>query len=120
MYQIQCPYGEILDKLTIMEIKLARCNANQFVSLQCEYDALLKYKPTEPELFPLFEQLRVINHQLWDYEDAIRLKSKMYSFDAVYIHIAEQIHKMNDTRHGLKRQISQLAGSILEEKIYKD
>jgi hypothetical protein len=123
MYQIRCSYGEVLDKLTIIEIKLARCNTEQFLSIQCEYDSLLKYKPkpTDTELFALFEKLGKVNQQLWDYEDAIRIKSKLGSFDAEYIHTAEQIHKTNDIRHELKRQISGFVdSSIVEEKIYKE
>lgn len=119
-YTIQCSYGEIIDKLTILEIKLSKCNnEKQKINIKNEYDGLKKYKQCGMEMSELYEELKVINQILWDYEDKIRIKSRLKEFDKEYISISEQIHIHNDLRYEIKKRISILTNSyIVEEKIY--
>lgn len=119
-YTIQCSYGEIIDKLTILEIKLSKCNnEKQKINIKNEYDELKKYRHCGMEMSELYEELKVINQILWDYEDKIRIKSKLKEFDKEYISISEQIHIHNDLRYEIKKRISLLSNSyIVEEKIY--
>lgn len=119
-YTIQCSYGEIIDKLTILEIKLSKCNnEKQKINIKNEYDALKKYKQCGMEMSELYEELKLINQLLWDYEDKIRIKSRLKEFDKEYISISEQIHIRNDLRYEIKKRISVLTNSyIVEEKIY--
>lgn len=119
-YTIQCSYGEIIDKLTILEIKLSKCNnEKQKINIKNEYDALKKYRRFGMEMSELYEELKVINQILWDYEDKIRIKSRLKEFDKEYISISEQIHIHNDLRYEIKKRISLLSNSyIIEEKIY--
>jgi hypothetical protein len=119
-YTIECSYGEIIDKLTILEIKLSKCNnEKQKINIKNEYDVLKHHKQCGMEMSELYEELKVINQILWDYEDKIRIKSKLKEFDKEYISISEQIHIHNDLRYEIKKRISLLSNSyIVEEKIY--
>lgn len=119
-YTIQCSYGEIIDKLTILEIKLSKCNnEKQKINIKNEYDVLKQYKQCGMQIGELYEELRSINQILWDYEDKIRIKSRLKEFDREYISISEQIHIHNDLRYEIKKRISLLSNSyIVEEKIY--
>ena len=114
--QIPCSYGEILDKLTILEIKLSKClDEDKKRNIQNEYNALYKYKKDDD----LYSKLKDINQKLWDCEDAIRIKSQKKEFDEDYILISENIHTYNDRRYEIKKEINITYHSFLiEEKIY--
>jgi len=127
MFTITCSFGEIIDKATILEIKLAKATGTQKVNIQTEYDGLKSHlKPVlDPGKMPVFnkmvDELRRINQTLWTLEDTIREKSKSQAFDQSYIQVAEAIHKTNDDRYQTKRSLNSLVGStIVEEKIYSD
>ena len=113
---IPCSYGEILDKLTILEIKLSKClDEDKKINIQNEYNALYKYKKDDD----LYSKLKDINQKLWDCEDAIRIKSQKKEFDEDYILISENIHTYNDRRYEIKKEINITYHSFLiEEKIY--
>ena len=69
----------------------------------------------------LFLLLKSINNKLWNYEDDIREKGQNKEFDQTFINIATNIHKTNDLRYKIKRQINEKYNSnIIEEKIYKN
>ena len=119
LYTIPCSFGEIIDKLTILEIKLSKATGLQKDNIQAEYDALKVYltNPTA-EYMKFLDELRTINRTLWDLEDDIRIKSQQKKFDASYIQIAEAIHTTNDRRYQVKRSLNTLMGSsLVEEKI---
>lgn len=117
---IPCSYGEIIDKLTILDIKLSKClDEQQKKNIQNEYNALKNHKKETEPLRSLFYELKTINTLLWDCEDNIRLKSKLRQYDEDYISISEHIHQYNDQRYAIKRKINQQYNSyISEEKIY--
>jgi hypothetical protein len=120
-YNVQCSYGEIVDKLTILEIKLSKSNDDlKSKHVMDEYNTIKHLKQSGFQFNELYEELKNINKILWECEDKIRIKSKLKEFDREYISISEQIHKKNDCRHNLKRSISIMYQSyIVEEKIYK-
>jgi len=119
-YIIECSLGEIIDKLTILTIKLKKApNLEQKNNIQREYDSLIKYKTNDRDLLKLFDDLLVINNKLWDLENNIRIKSKNKQFDQEYINITESIHQTNDKRYKKKNELNICFNSnIKEEKIY--
>lgn len=80
-----------------------------------------KYSPKVKSNDILFYKLYDINRILWDLEDNIRIKSLKKEFDEEYIKYAENIHKENDRRYLLKKEINEKYNSFLiEEKIYSN
>jgi len=121
-FSIEVSIGEILDKLSILQIKLEKCNSiikrNQ---LQNQYDKLKNFKDLDITTQSFFNQLYEINKTLWDLEDNIRLKSHKEQFDSEYIATAENIHKNNDKRNSIKNNLNQIYKSnMLELKFYKE
>lgn len=119
---IPCSYGEIIDKLTILEIKLSKATSpSQINHIKKEYNLLSHHKKNDESFMQMYNELKHINMKLWDYEDKIRLKSRNKEFDTEYISIGEGIHKTNDERYAIKKRINQTYHSyIIEEKIYKN
>jgi len=120
IYSVSCSFGEIIDKLTILEIKIDKCICEtQQKNIQNEYDQLRKHMMTDDDFIRLYKELKHINNTLWDYEDQIRIKSKHKEYDNAYILISEGIHLYNDKRYELKKRINKAYNSyIIEEKMY--
>ena len=125
--QLQVPVsvGEVLDKITILQIKLAHISdANKRVNIQNELDALLPLVAgdgfTTDEMQGLMAELKSVNEALWDIEDDIREKEAAKSFDAEFIKLARAVYVTNDKRAEIKKQINLVTGSALfEEKSYE-
>ena len=125
--QLQVPVsvGEVLDKITILQIKLARIsNAAKRANIQNELDALLPLMGgdafTTDQMQGLMAELKSVNEALWDIEDDIRQKEAAKSFDAESIRLARAVYITNDKRAGIKKQINLATGSALvEEKSYE-
>ena len=119
---VECSYGEVVDKLTILTIKLMKVeDPVQKCNIQKEYDKLVPMARKDDELYDvLFRRLLAVNEKLWMMEDFIRMKSSKREFDQQYLACAEGIHRTNDERYDIKRQINRAFKSeIVEEKIYK-
>ena len=113
--------GELLDKITILEIKVLHLRGEglahgvQDLSLLRQVLGDLAF-PVEQERF---SDLKSINQSLWTIEDAISDKERQGQFDAEFVELARQVYLQNDRRAALKRQINQAYGSVLcEEKAY--
>ena len=125
--QLQVPVsvGEVLDKITILQIKLAHISdANKRVNIQNELDALLPLVDgdgfTTDEMQGLTAELKSVNEVLWDIEDDIREKEAAKSFDAEFIKLARAVYVTNDQRAEIKKQINLATGSpLIEEKSYE-
>ena len=125
--QLQVPVsvGEVLDKITILQIKLAHISdANKRVNIQNELDALLPLVDgdgfTTDEMQGLMAELKSVNEALWDIEDDIREKEAAKSFDAEFIKLARAVYVTNDRRAEIKKQINLATGSaLIEEKSYE-
>ena len=125
--QLQVPVsvGEVLDKITILQIKLARISdANKRVNIQNELDALLPLVAgdgfTTDEIQGLMAELKSVNEALWDIEDDIREKEAAKLFDAEFIKLARAVYVTNDKRAEIKKQINLVTGSaLIEEKSYE-
>ena len=126
--KIEVSNGEILDKLSILELKM------RFIKNQSQKDNIIKeYKflktvsmgilDKDDDIFPfdLYEALSNINLRLWNIEDSIRLKEKNKEFDDEFVDLARAVYYTNDERSKIKKEINLQTGSeFLEEKSYKD
>ena len=117
--KISCSFGEIVDKVTILKIKKGKAkDKNILRNIVKELVVITKENPSVSQNDKLFQELSEINKQLWTLEDNIREKGEK-EFDQDYIKYAELIHKTNDKRYLLKKQINEKYNSYLrEEKIY--
>ena len=125
--QLQVPVsvGEVLDKITILQIKLAHISdAAKRANIKNELDALLPLVAgdafTTDQMQTLMAELKSVNEALWDIEDDIREKEAAKSFDAEFIRLARAVYITNDKRAEIKKQINLATGSALvEEKSYE-
>ena len=125
--QLQVPVsvGEVLDKITILQIKLAHISdANKLANIQNELGALLPLVAgdvfTTDAMQGLMTELKSVNEALWNIEDDIREKEAAKTFDAEFIRLARAVYVTNDRRADIKREINLMTGSALvEEKSYE-
>ena len=115
--RIEVSKGELIDKITILEIKDDRVkDEEKLKNIRHELDVLLKYEFETPLLK---ERLKVVNNSLWDFEDAIRKLEDESDFGEKFIKLARNIYKFNDERARIKKLINVEQGSdIVEEKSY--
>lgn len=120
---IPVSWGELIDKITILEIKsenIARIDALKNV----RHELSLLQELAEPalaseEIASLKSRLRVVNEELWNVEDRIREKEAAQEFDADFIALARSVYQRNDERSALKKTINErLSSAIVEEKSY--
>jgi len=116
--------GELLDKITILEIKAeVITDPARHANVMHELATLDAVRQNEvaslPELEALYLELQSVNRQLWRIEDDIRAIERTGLFDERFIELARSVYRNNDERAALKRRINQLTGSdIVEEKSY--
>ena len=117
--------GELLDKITILEIKSERMTgADKLAHVRAEL-ALLRAAwdrsvQDDETLCALRAQLRQVNQELWEIEDAIRARERAGEFDADFIELARSVYFTNDRRAQIKQELNRLLGSgIVEEKSYQ-
>ena len=111
--------GELLDKLTILEIKLEKINDKGSLKIiEKEYQALKNTDLSEidkKQYKSLFDELKSINRKLWDIENEKRLCEKKSDFGEKFIKVSRDVHFMNDNRAKVKSKINKIFGSIIEE-----
>lgn len=119
MINVPVSVGELLDKISILQIKSKRiCDPDKLANVRRELDALTQ--AANGVRMPDHEsQLYGVNCLLWDIEDRIREKEKLGKFDAEFVGLARAVYITNDKRAEIKRQINVVAGSeLVEEKSY--
>ena len=119
--RVPVSWGELIDKITILEIKTERLRAPAARTNAAHELALLREVLTAPPagLAALRAELAAVNRRLWDIEDDIRRKEASKAFDAEFIALARAVYRNNDERGRMKRAINELLGSdIIEEKQY--
>ena len=115
--------GELIDKITILEIKKIKLQNSKLENVLKELSFLRKLmEKHQIEITDdLFTQLKEINLTLWNIEDQIRIKEKNKEFDNIFIELARSVYFKNDKRAEIKKRINQLSNSeITEEKSYAD
>ncbi len=128
MSEIQAPvsYGELLDKIAILQIKSERMtDPAKLVNVRNELGALestwLAHPAASADVARLRQELKAVNERLWVIEDDIRLKEKAQAFDGEFIRLARAVYFENDERARIKKAINLALGSAyVEEKSYED
>ena len=125
--KIEVSNGELLDKISILELKLLKIeDKEKLINIQKEFDEL---NPLCQKLFEQFDgqlqnhylELASINGLLWDIEDWIRDCEREKRFDEEFIQLARSVYATNDRRSHVKKIINTITDSELtEEKSYKD
>jgi hypothetical protein len=119
-------FGELIDKITILEIKSGQIrDAAKLANVRAELDLLNATWTQNPasrtDILAERAELKRINEALWDIEDEIRLKEKGQAFDARFVELARAVYFTNDKRAAVKRAINLKLGSqLVEEKSYQD
>ncbi len=118
--------GEVLDKITILEIKSERMSdaaklANVRAELQLLRATWEQSVAVDDTIEQLHRQLKEVNEALWVIEDDIRDKERAGEFDQGFIDLARSVYVTNDRRSRIKKQLNLHLGSdIIEEKSYQD
>jgi predicted nuclease with TOPRIM domain len=125
--KVEVSNGELLDKLTILELKLSNISdVKKLTNIQKEHDEL---NPLGGQLFDsygeelknLYKQLAEINSELWTIEDDIRECERNKDFGSDFVSLARAVYFTNDKRSEIKKSINLLTGSgFVEEKSYED
>ena len=119
-------FGELIDKITILEIKAEQIrDPAKVANVRTELDLLgstwAAHPASKTDIGDERVRLRAVNQALWDIEDRIRLKEKAKAFDDEFIELARAVYFRNDERAAVKREINDKLGSTLvEEKSYQD
>jgi len=116
-------WGELVDKITILEIKSVKiADPIALANVRRELSLLSEIAATQAEcatLAQLRQGLREVNGELWEIEDRIRQKERAGAFDDDFIALARSVYKRNDERAALKRQVNELLMSdLVEEKSF--
>jgi len=128
MSEISVPvsFGELLDKIAILQIKSERMTdpakvANVHNELAALERTWMAHPAASQDIARLRADLKAVNERLWVIEDDIRLKEKARAFDDEFIRLARSVYFENDTRARLKKEINlALGSSYVEEKSYED
>ena len=112
--------GELLDKITILEIKKAKIsNKEKLIDINRELSSLnetvKKFIPDQSSISKYINDLKNINLKLWDIEDEKRASEKNKKFDQKFIELARNVYKFNDERAKIKLEINTSLGSNIKE-----
>lgn len=121
--KIEVSNGEIIDKLTIIEIKLQRIkDEKKLINIRKEFILLNEAaKKIIEKSDPLYKKLLGVNSSLWDIEDQCRDYERNKDFGDEFIHTVRQVYLYNDERSRIKKEINIKTGSdIIEEKSYEE
>ena len=114
--------GELIDKITILEIKKDKLKNLKLKNILKELSFLRAVLEKNSIFIPdeIFLQLKSINLTLWDIEDKIRIKEKNKEFDNEFIELARSVYLNNDRRSETKKELNIIFNSeIIEEKSYE-
>lgn len=124
--RIEVSCGELLDKITILEIKRERiadpvkvANVARELGVLSQAWAGLAPDAVAPDVDEVRRALKEVNERLWVIEDDIRQLEREQRFDADFVALARSVYRVNDERARLKRRVDELLGSrLVEEKSY--
>ena len=121
---IEVSHGEIVDKLTILEIKKKNItDVEKLNNVTKEYDYLVSIVENDlgiSLLSPEYKKLLSINQELWVIEDDIRDKERNKEFDEEFVRLARAVYYTNDIRANIKKEINvKYSSGFVEEKSYQ-
>jgi hypothetical protein len=119
MISIPVSVGEMIDKLSILQVKKTKVNDEEkliFINKEFEllYDFSLEYF-NNPEVKLIYEKLILVNTNLWDIEDNLRVMEKEKNFNDDFIELARKVYFTNDERFRLKNEINTITNSEIRE-----
>lgn len=122
---IKTSYGELLDKITILQIKTERIKEEgKLINVRAELEELnktWKLINNKDSVLQEHEALKNINESLWKIEDDLREKELRKEFDQEFIELARSVYFTNDKRAAIKKDVNLKLGSeLIEEKSYQD
>jgi len=124
--KVPVSFGEVLDKITILEIKSERiADAEKVKNVRLELDELSatwnEAVQDQAAIADLRKQLKEVNEALWEIEDDIRDQEAAQDFGAKFIALARAVYVTNDKRAAIKKDVNLALGSrFVEEKSYQD
>ena len=112
--------GELIDKITILEIKKEKINNKDKLNdinkeLKSLVDTSEEKIPDKTKIKDLIQSLKDINYKLWDIEEGKRLAEKKQKFDESFISLSRKVYKTNDERAKIKLKINEILGSNIKE-----
>ena len=117
-------FGELIDKITILEIKSERISdESKLVNVRHELEILEQTwrDAGNADVSDPRARLKAVNEELWEIEDDIRIKESKREFDEKFIELARAVYVTNDKRANIKKEINLALGSeLVEEKSYED
>jgi len=122
--KVEIPIGDVVDKVTILDIKCCKLHDSQALSnVQRERESLREawsdHGLVPMEDLPQWPELRRVNEALWDVEDALRACEAHAEFGPRFVELARSVYRLNDERAALKRSINlDLGSNLVEEKSY--
>ena len=121
--KVPVSWGELIDKITILEIKRARLSGDTArANVERELSLLLEIAGDvdNEALARSRDQLKTLNQELWNTEERIREKEAAQAFDQEFIALARAVYQRNDARFAVKRRINELLSSeLVEEKSHR-
>ena len=125
--KVEVSNGELMDKLSILELKLKNIDdPKKLRNVNTEFNELNPlvqqlFKKHNPTINVLYQKLAEINGKLWIIEDEIRQRERDKDFGPQFVKLARDVYFTNDVRSDLKKEINVLTNSgVIEEKSYKD
>ncbi len=116
---IEQSLGEVIDRLTILEIKLKRISDpalhHQVVVEHEKLLVVLSASQQIQDVAALRAELRTVNEFLWDVEDALRDHERRNDFGDLFVEHARSVYRLNDCRSNIKRRINEIAGSAFSD-----
>jgi len=115
--KIEVSNGEIVDKFTILEIKLRNSNSEQ--KSEQIVKEMTHLSPIVEELnvpSDVIDGLRDVNQKLWDIEDALRIHENDHNFDDEFVRLARLVYHTNDKRFAFKSEINKITNSDINEQ----
>ena len=125
MIRVEISYGELFDKISILEIKKSKLNnPEEILKVKYELNLLLhelnNSKINSSIISSLTKDLKKVNLKLWNIEDEIREKERNKKFDEEFIKLAREVYITNDARAKIKNEINKkLNSKVFEIKSYK-
>lgn len=126
LISVPVSFGELIDKITILEIKSERMDdAEKVANVRHELALLEKtwsdVAEKSADISNARSRLRAVNESLWEIEDEIRVKESRQTFDDEFVELARAVYVTNDQRANIKKEINLALGSeLIEEKSYQD
>lgn len=120
MVYIPVSVGELIDKLSILKVKQYKIiDLNKLEYINKEYELLFNISKewlSKPLISELYNNLIIVNNQLWEIEDSLRILEKKLDWGERFIELARKVYFTNDRRFELKNEINKLTNSSIQEQ----